>query len=545
MENTDLNFEFATDHKTLLAIYDIKPDNSLTINQHWISDRLIESGYGELALIDEGVTRLIDAFKGNGEQNGKICIAEKRDAEVTLFISKDKMSAYLTIKPEHGGEKVNLDQVKRALADKGIRNGFIPEAIKSAILKGQANEVLIARGKPVENGEDAKFRCLIPNLKIRTPHIAENGNVDFRDLGEILVVQPQQELMRREPATMGKESKNIFGERVTAHHGKDHKFAKGLEGVEKDPNNPNLLRAAITGQPVIVENGVSVENTMTIQQVNLASGNIIFDGSVIITGDIDTGMKVEATGDINIGGAVEGAHIKAGGDVIVNGAIIGHGDVRDPKGNLNDETAKIYATGSISAKFVENAYLESQDKIMIQDWVVKSELSAVNEIIVGNKNARKGQIIGGRILSGLMVKAMKIGAESGVKTLVIAGKETDIDADLDKLNSEINRQNQALLDLRKLHASLKNNPTKQAQEMLKKSLKTQQHMEDELIDYHARKSILKKEKTRIENSKIIVDSVIYNGSIIKIANHKKEIKDDLGKRSFILKDGQLVQIVEK
>lgn len=543
MDNASVTFELSPDKKTVIAAYEIQPDNTDTINQHWLKDRLNENGYGDLQIIDDGASKLIDAFKETGGTDGKVCIAERTDAEVSLLISKDKMNAYLTIKPAKGGAKAGLDQVKRALAEKGIRNGFIPEAIKSAILKGQAEEVLIAAGIPVINGEDARFVCLLNEIKIRTPQVAENGNVDFRDLGEILVVQPGQELMRREPATMGKDSKNIFGERIAARHGKDIKFAKGLDGVEQDSKDPNILLAAVTGQPIIVENGVNVEDTMTIQEVNLASGNVIFDGSVIITGDVEHGMKVHATGDINVGGLVESAELKAGGDVLVQGAILGHGDVRDKKGNLNEETSKIYADGSISAKFTENVFLEAQDKIMIQDWVIKSELHAVNEIIVGSKNAKKGQIIGGFAQSGLMIKAMNIGASSGVKTLVQAGKEVDVDKEIDKINTEINNQTQALKELNKLQASLKNNPTKQAKEMLKKSIKTRQHMEEELIDYQAKKSILKKEKVRFENSKVVIDSTIYNGTIIKIGKHEKEIKDDLGTRSFIIKDGQLVQMV--
>lgn len=544
MDNASVKFELSKDNRFVIAVYDITADNTMTINVNWIKERLKENGYADLLLLEDGAAKLIDAFKQTTANSGTACVAEKKDAEVSLHISKDKMGAYLTIHPPKGGEKASLDQIKRALAEKGIRYGFIPEAIKSAILKGQAEEVLIASGDPVEHGEDAKFVCLLPEMKIRTPQVNESGNVDFRDLGEILVVNPGQELMRRIPATQGKISKNIFGELVYPRQGKDFKFAKGLEGVEPDPNDPNLLRATETGQPIIVENGVNVEKTMTVQEVNLASGNIIFDGSVIITGDVDNGMKVHATGDINVGGMVQSAELKAGGDIVIQGAVIGHGDVREKNGELNEETAKVYADGSISAKFTENAYLEAQSNIFIQDWVIKSELTAVNEIIVGNKNAKKGQIVGGKVASGLLVKAMNIGSPAGVKTLVRAGKEVDVDKELDKVTSEIAQQNRAMQELQKLLASLKNNPTKQAQEMLKKSLKTRQHMESELIDLQAKKSILKKEQTRAENSKVVVDKAIYNASIVQIGKHEKAIKEDLGKRAFALRDGKLVQLVE-
>ena len=545
MDNSSvIQFELSADQRTILAVYKTTPENTLTINSHWIKDRLTENGYGDLHLLEEGAATLIDEFKKAEGTSGKVCIAEKRDATVSIYVTKDRMGAYLTIHPAEGGSKVTLDLVKRALAEKGIRFGFIPEAIKSAILKGQAEETLIAAGTPVENGENAKFRCLLPEIKIRTPQIAENGNVDFRDLGEILVVQPGQELMRREPSTMGKPGKNIFGEMVNPRRGQDAKFAMGLTGVETDYNDPNILKATVTGQPVIVENGVNVEDTMSVPVVNLSSGNIIFDGSVIVNGDIEHGMKVHATGDIHVGGAVESAELRAGGDVVVHGSIVGHGDVRDKQGNFNEETAQVYAEGSISAKFVENVFLEAKNKILIRDWVIKSELNATNEIIIGDKTAKKGQIIGGFVTSGLLVKALNIGAQAGVKTVIRAGKELDIDKELDKVTTEIQRQNKALKDLHKANVSLKNNPTKQAQEMLKKSLKTKQHMEEELIDLEARRSILKKEQKRLENSKVVVTRTIYNDSVIQIGKYEKSIREDLGSRSFMIKDGKLVQMVE-
>lgn len=544
MEDSQLRFEWSKDGQTLLAVFEISSGNTFTINQNWLEERLKDKGYDKLHLLDDGVSKLIDAFKASTDANGSICIAEKRDATVKINVARDKMAAYLTIEPALGGDKVSLDQVKRALAEKGIRHGFIPEAIKSAILKGEAEEVLIAAGEPVENGEDAKFVWLLPEIKIRTPQVNENGNVDYRNLGEILIVHPGDQLMRREPATMGKASKNIFGEVVNPRKGQDQKFASGLEGVEPDYNDPNLLIAKETGQPIIVENGVNVENTMSVADVNLSTGNIIFDGSVIITGDVENGMKVEATGDINVGGMVQSAELKAGGDIIIKGAIIGHGDVREKNGNLNDETSKIIAQGSISAKFTENAYLDAQNNIFIQDWVIKSELSAVNEIIVGNKSAKKGQIVGGSVSSGLLVKAKVIGSSAGVKTSVRAGKEVDVDREIDKVSTAITKQNQALKELHKLLASLKNNPTKQAKEMIKKSMKTRQHMEEELIDLQAKKSILKKEQKRAENCKVVIEDQIYTGSVIKLGKFEKSITEDLGKRSFVLHAGELVQMTK-
>jgi len=544
MADSTLQFKFSEDDTTLEAIYDVAASRETIVDSKWVKKQLAESGFDNLFVFPDELLQLVDILNNADPGPGRIKIAQKRDAQIEISISRDKMSAYMTIHPPMGGTPASLDMIKQALAEKSIRNGFISQAIKMAIVNGEADNILIAAGEPIINGEDSKFVCLLPEVKIRTPHVAENGNVDYRDLGEIMVVKAGEKLMRREPSTPGKASKNVLGEVVNPVQGKDVPYAKGLEGVELSKDDPNILVALNTGQPIISENGVSVEDTMVVPVVNLASGNIVFDGSVIIQGDVENSMKVKASGDINIAGMVESAELDAGGDIKVNGAIIGRGDVRDSKGRLNSETAIIKAQGSISAKFTENAYLEAQNNIFIQDWVLKSEISALNEIIVGNKDAKKGQIIGGKATSGILIKAINIGSNAGALTQICVGSAVNVDTELENVNKELTSHDKALKDMRKAISSLKNNPTAQAQEMLKKTLLTRKNIEENVAKLATEKSRLNTEKVRSQNAKLTVDKTIYTGVSVTIGGISKNIDEDLGRRSFALEDGKLVQKIE-
>jgi len=544
MANADLHFEFNDGNKHLEAVFDVFAEKDTIVDTSWVKDQLIEAGFGDLAPRQDGIAILIDTLNNGEAGQGRIIVAEKQDATVSIYVPKDKMTAFLTVNPPRGGAPVTLDLVKRALAEKGVRHGFIPDAIKTAIVDGEAEELMIAAGDPVINGEDAKFICLLPEIKVRTPQVSENGNVDYRDLGEILIVHPGEQLMRRIPATAGIPSRNVFGESVNPARGKDASYAKGLDGVEVDRSDPNILVATITGQPIVAENGVRVEDKMTVKTVNLATGNINFDGSVLIEGDVENGMKVEATGDINVLGMVESAKLEAGGDIVIRGAIIGHGDVRDKKNQLNQETAILNAKGSITAKFTENAYLESGNNIFIQDWVVKSELSAYNEIIVGNKNAKKGQIIGGFVKSGILVKAINVGSGAGVLTRIQVGISDDVERELENVSRKITDHHKTLKDIQKAISKLKNNPTAQAQEKLKKVLVTQRELEDQVKAFQSQKSTLKTEQTRVENAKLSVEKTTYSGVTVSIAGCEKTITEDLGRRSFSIQEGKLTQSID-
>jgi len=538
MSEPNIQFKFDDTQNKLYALYQVTEGESLSVSDRFLREQIKEQGYAKLHFLDDGISEVIDIFGQPKAHDGKICIAEKRNAEVNILISKDKMEAYLTIIKAEGGKPATLESVKRKLAEKSVRHGFQPQAIKAAILNQEADEVLIAKGEPVINGIDAKFICLIKNIKLRTPKVLEDGHVDYRDLGEIMVVHPKEKLMRRDPATSGSPSKNICGETISPKPGKDTKFATSLEGSTPCPSNPNLLIATITGQPIICNNGVKVEKTMSIESVDLKSGNVIFDGSIIVQGDVCAGMKVKAVGDIKIKGMVENATIEAGGDINIKGAVIGRADNNAP---TQEDLVIIEAVGSVSAKFVENARITAGHKIMIQDWVIKSTLHAINEVVVGRKDAKKGQIIGGNITSGLLVKAMNIGSHAGATTHIQVGNADDIETEKHKLGIQISQQTKALFALQKVFKELKNNPTKQAKETLKKALLSKQQFEKELIKLRMQSDILDKEKLRVRNAKVIVEKKVYSGTSINISRYNKDIQEDISGRTFSVREGKIVQ----
>ena len=77
--------------------------------------------------------------------------------------------------------------------------------------------------------------------------------------------------------------------------------------------------------------------------VDNTTGDIEYEGNVIVHGNVRAGFTLKASGDITIMGVVEGANVDAGGNLTVNRGIQG----------MNK--AQIHAGGDIVSKFVENA----------------------------------------------------------------------------------------------------------------------------------------------------------------------------------------------
>jgi uncharacterized protein (DUF342 family) len=296
--------------------------------------------------------------------------------------------------------------------------------------------LLVACGRPAQNGEASVFVSLVPQVPDRHPLADEHGVIDYRDFGRIVGVSPGDPLMRRTPATAGSDGYDVTGRVLRAKPGKSVPYATRLKGVTVDAQDPELLRAAISGRAVQVANGVTVESTIELPCVDMSTGNIDFDGSVTVLGDVTARMKIRATGDVLVRGTVSAADIEAGGQVVLQGGLLGARHAHDDKDDVSPHEGAIRCTGSFHARFVEYARVESGGDILVDDHALYSTLIAARHVVVGG-GGTKGQILGGTVRAIGQVTAQKYGGPSGVSTLVDVGLDVDHRARLARLEAEI------------------------------------------------------------------------------------------------------------
>ena len=160
--------------------------------------------------------------------------------------------------------------------------------------------------------------------RLKAPKLKEDGSVDMRDFGKLASVKPGELLVQQQPATPGQEGFTVLGDVLPAKPGEVHTLIAG-EGTEISKNNPMELLSTIAGVPVEINNGMRVDDIFTISEVTVKSGHIDFNGSVIVSGNIEPGMRVKAKGDITIFGTVESAQLTADGNITVKqGSYIVH-----------------------------------------------------------------------------------------------------------------------------------------------------------------------------------------------------------------------------
>ncbi|MGM0676115.1 DUF342 domain-containing protein [Ectothiorhodospira marina] len=500
---------------------------------------LREAGYGDWAVLEAGVQGLTEALcrpAPAGHQE-PFLLAEALDGRFVLNVDPQGLEASLHVEGPRGGRPTTLEQVLQALADKGVTQGVDQEAI-SALLKQPewAPEVaVIGRATAPVNGTDSVFESLVPEARERIPRIDDRGRADYRDLGELVQVSPGAPLMRRHHATPGTPGQNLFGAPIPARDGRERSFATRLHNVARDPEDPDLLRATVAGMPVVVPNGVIVEELLDVKQVDLSSGHLNFEGSVRIRGDVSDGMRVVSTGDIEVGGMVEGATLEAGGDVLIRHGVVGqlqHGQGHQP-------TAVIKAGGKVTARFMENARVEAAT-VVVQEQLVHCQVTARQSVIVGAAGARKGQIVGGQIRSRELIECRLLGSPTSPHTIVVVGVDPEGQDRLEQLDTRLAEKQKLCDELSRTLYFASEHPGRVDDNFVQRARNTLLQAREDMAELESEREGLVQQVERSQDASIHVRERVHAGVEVHVADRARRINQEVVGGAFFLREGELV-----
>ncbi|SHE68012.1 hypothetical protein SAMN02745133_00921 [Desulforamulus putei DSM 12395] len=276
-------------------------------------------------------------------------VNERREGEWSLTISSDGLQAILRISPTviihrevaelPAASKLQLAVVEREerlpsltwnellqeLSRLGINYGVDWEACSRGVTSCTEEEVVIARGIPAEPGKDGWVELLFPyNSKV--PVLAEEKEtVDFRKRYVFTSVVEGEILAVKHLPGLGRPGTSVKGDVIVSPAPRDFALSAG-EGAVLTRDGERVV-AARAGRPVayrsrnLVRVSVLPELVHT-GDVDLASGNIAFRGDVVIAGNVEEGMAVEAGGNVRVDGLVSGAKIQATESILIRGNIL-------------------------------------------------------------------------------------------------------------------------------------------------------------------------------------------------------------------------------
>lgn len=395
-------------------------------------------------------------------------ILERVNASIEFNVAADEMSASGKITTALGGRHLSAKAILTAAQQAGIVKGFIKEGLINLAQEaakaepGTEVEGEIARGKEAINGKDTRIKPLVESAQARVlkPREREDGTVDMRDLGDIICVKVGDELARRVPFTQGVKGYTVKGNVLEPTPGNDIQLVAG-EGTELSPNNSDILISTLVGLPKIIDNGMMVDKVYQLNNVDVSTGHVKFEGSVIITGDVKESMKVVASGDITIAGFVESAHLEAGGDITIQKGVIGRKHDVEEISDINDVqmSALISAKGNIYATYAQYADITCESNIRIENQLMHSIIHVDGSLWVGKEDKPNGKLIGGFIEAGESVHAGIIGATAGSKTIVHFDKRVkQFKERLAEIDGRLQVENTKAKDLHNLIKKLKELP---------------------------------------------------------------------------------------
>jgi len=530
-----LTFRLNEDNK-LLAVFEPEV-YKVALDAAAIKEMLVQQNLSDLFLDEKALSRLVQMYN-NTNAGFVLEIGERRDGEFTITVAKDKMSAWLTLTPAYGGAPVTFEQIRQSLKEKGIVSGLITSAEIEAVLKeGHATDYLIAQGMPPVPGLDAQFHSLVPEMQERRPQINEHGIADYRNLGNLILVKQGDPLMRRTLPTEGKKGKNILGQILTPKPSQNTPFASDLKGATFDPDDCDLLVSSIIGQPLLIPNGVMVSPTITVPKVDISTGNLSFDGTINILGDVMEGMKVYALNDIFICGTVEAAELEAGGNISIKGGVIGNSDTNSSL--AASAGGKISCKGSVSVRFAKYFNIVAGTNIVIEEYSMNNQLTAMNQILVGKPGGKKGLIIGGTARAMMLVQAASVGSDVGIKTYIQAGLNPHTQEQLNAIDREIETNGKNQDDIKKIITFIENNPEKDKNGLLNKARRTLDKLTTEIAQHQAIRESLLAEISFAEYAKVVVDHTLCTGVEVRIGDQTWKAKEERGKTVFRLIDKKI------
>lgn len=334
-----------------------------------------------------------------------------KDAETGAVIrfGDDLLSAYATISKDN---KLSKNAIYAMLEDNDIEYGFIDENIELLAEKGsEAGEVLIAKGVQLEKGCDGSYDMKWRKYEPPTPYERTDGTMDFATVDFVDMVKTGQPVAIYTPAVKGVDGRTVTGMVIEEKSGKDLPKLTG-KFLAVRPDGVTYV-AKKDGYIIFDENKyrIDIQDVLVINgNINRLYGNVFYDGTVRVNGNVGEGAIISAKGDVIVTGYVQSSYISAGNKVVAIGGI-----------NAND-SGYICAQGGVYAEYIESSNIFAGEEVQA-NYILNSNVTAGTEITV---KGSKGVVCGGTLSAGYKVSVQTVGNRSFVKTIVVVGKNASM-----------------------------------------------------------------------------------------------------------------------
>ena len=467
----------------------------------------------------------------------------------TVFFSADNMSAYVRaadyLKGADADNSFDPRVIYNLLEENGVTYGIQDDAIaKYAEGKKLYKDLEAAKGLRPEKGEDGVAEYFFSTEKRYAPKENADGTVNYKELGYIHNVTENDLLCRVTPPTEGIGGINVLGEPVEAKPGNPVTVNAG-NGVRVSDDGLEFY-AEQSGMVELQDGRIEVKNVYTVPgDVGPATGNIRFNGAVMVQGNVLSDYSIYANGDVIINGYVESSMVNSTGNIVVNNGINGM------------KKGLIKADGNVTTKFAEMSRIIAGGDFYC-DYCINSEVRAGERIFAKGK---RGALLGGTYIAGEAIDLNTAGSDlnipmdlqiipnwPSVRNLKIKPEEriNSYTEEVSALDKQINSQSKNLNKIeteilkitKQLARSQDSDETAAAKKDLVKLMQAKSILRKEIGDIEAKKDNLD-QMMECEGCYITVRRMIHTGVRVVIGSNIVRINGHKEIQTYIMEKGRL------
>ncbi|MFC7061184.1 DUF342 domain-containing protein [Halobacillus seohaensis] len=443
-----------------------------------------------------------------------------------IQISKDKMEAYIDIPSETPTGELTDEYIRALLKKNKVSFGINDEVIHRLVndMPSCHFPEVIAIGRDPVDGVDGEVKFVVD-----FQHAVDNKEkTNFRDILRIPSVEEDERLAYIIEPTEGTHGKNVFGENIPASNGKPSRVKAGENVTFKRKNSS--FYAKISGQLNFNKPTIQIQPLYEVQgDLDLHTGNLNFVGSIVIRGNVPSGYKIDAKGDVTIHGLVEGAEISAGGSIHISEGIVG----------LNK--GFISAGGDIRVGYLNQAQVEAGQDIIVQNSILHSQCVVKNSVF-----CQSGNIIGGSISAGFSIISKDVGNRMSTLTTLSLGmnekvekKRRSLIAQHKKKEDEVQKLERigTLLDAKRDNASGLSSKERITALRQRNSL---QHVNEEIDMITEELEELESLLGNLDDASVEVNGTLYSNVYLSFGKYQRTSLQEYHQVTIVLDDNEVV-----
>jgi len=470
---------------------------------------------------------LIDESSGKPEPLVEWPAGRALASEITVSIAEDAMAASITVvAPKKGAAPPVLQDLLQQLNQNGVIAGIDRERIERLLARREYGKTIqVATGLEPVFGRGHRIAYHF-NINRNKPYLEMDfGRINLKELNFIDNKDEGDLLAELIPPITPADGQTVTGLTIPAERDTETVQLNAGANTRLSPDKTKLY-ASCDGNVRIADGVILVEPVITVRNVNYETGNIHFEGSVVIEGSIADGFIVEADGDIQVGKGVGRATLTAGGNILLKTGISGNGE------------GSIDCGGDLFAKYIESSTVTCRGNVFVEEAIMQSKVTNFKHCIL---NGRRSEVIASDLVVGGSFWCKKLGNISEAVTQLSIGVEPNLlisyrstmsnilakQAERDKAEHQIEQIETLIKEGRVDDRVLR------ARSQLHLSL---ERLDDEVYQLKKRNSHLKERLQASRKSMVVVEEMMFKGVVITFGNLEYRVPD-AGARKTILRAG--------